>query len=74
VSLRSELRKEFKKYKFREYMCSGKSCTFETVGIAGLHITCPTSGCRGNTTARGKVSSLEMLEAEIEAITKARGA
>jgi hypothetical protein len=74
VSLRSELRKEFIRYEFREYKCSGRNCTFEAIGIAGLHFYCATEGCRGNTTAGRKVSSLVMLEAEIEEITKARGA
>ena len=74
MSLRSELRKEFIKYEFREYKCSGRNCTFEAVGIAGLHMYCATDGCRGNTTAGRKVSYLAILEAEIEAIVKAKDA
>ena len=74
VSLRSELRKEFIRYEFREYKCSGRNCTFEAVGIAGLHFYCATEGCRGNTTAGRKVSSKEMLKVEIEAILKTKGA
>jgi hypothetical protein len=67
VSLRSELRKEFIEYEFREYKCSGRNCDFTALGIAGLHFYCATDGCRGNTTAGRKVSPKKMLDMEIKA-------
>jgi len=74
VSLRSELRKEFIRYEFREYKCSGRNCDFTAVGIAGLRFYCATEGCRGNTTAGKKVSPKKMLEMEIKARSKADSA
>jgi hypothetical protein len=71
VSLRSELRKEFIRYEFREYKCSGRNCDFTALGIAGLHFYCATVGCRGNTMAGRKVSSMKMLDMEIKARWKA---
>jgi hypothetical protein len=71
VSLRSELRKEFMRYEFREYKCSGRNCEFTALGIAGLYFYCATVGCRGNTTAGRKVSSMKMLDMEIKARSKA---
>ncbi|MDA9869803.1 hypothetical protein N9D40_00965 [bacterium] len=66
VSLRSQAQKEFNRYEFRNYRCTGSSCSFEMDAIANLDITCPTAGCKGSVTSRRKISPQTMVRDSLD--------
>jgi len=66
MSLRRELTKHYEEYEFRHYRCTGSRCGFEMDGIANLDITCPTAGCCGQVTPRGKISAKRMVDDSVE--------
>lgn len=68
MSLRSELREEFRDYTFRNYRCTGKYCGFQIVAIEGVEIWCNTPECRGAVTPRRIFPKSKMITATMEEI------